>query len=434
VIRACKELGIGTVGVYSEADEASLHVRFADENVCIGPAASSESYLNVSRIISAAELTNAEALHPGYGFLAENADFADICQDCGIVFIGPSGDMIRKMGDKSYARESMRKAGLPIIPGSKGILKDIEHALQMAKKIGYPVMIKAAAGGGGRGMRIAADEESLQRGFEMASSEAQSAFSSADLYLEKLMENPRHVEFQILGDKHGTIVHLGERDCSIQRRHQKLVEESPSPAITEGLRKKMGHDAVKGAKKIGYQGAGTVEFLLDRNGRYYFMEMNTRIQVEHPVTEAVVSIDLVKEQIRLAAGEPMGYSQKDVVQRGHAIECRINAEDPDKSFRPSPGRITSFHVPGGPGIRVDTHAYANYVIPPHYDSLLAKLIAHGKDRVEARLRMERALEEFVVEGPKTTIPFHQRVVADSRFQAGDFDTSFVEEMNAGSEG
>ncbi|KPL18274.1 MAG: acetyl-CoA carboxylase biotin carboxylase subunit [candidate division Zixibacteria bacterium SM23_81] len=434
VIRACKELGISTVGVYSEADEASLHVRFADENVCIGPAPSSESYLNVSRIISAAELTNAEALHPGYGFLAENADFADICKDCGIVFIGPSAEMIRQMGDKSYARESMRKAGLPIIPGSEGVLKDVKHALQMAEKIGYPVMIKAAAGGGGRGMRIAAGEENLQRGFEMASSEAQSAFGSADLYLEKFMENPRHVEFQILGDKYGTIVHLGERDCSIQRRHQKLVEESPSPAMTAELRKKMGHDAVKGAKSIGYQGAGTVEFLLDRNGRYYFMEMNTRIQVEHPVTEAVVNIDLIKEQIRLAAGEPMGYTQKDVVQRGHAIECRINAEDPDKSFRPSPGEITSFHVPGGPGIRVDTHAYANYVIPPHYDSLLAKLIAHGKDRAEARLRMERALEEFVVEGPKTTIPFHQRVVADSRFQAGDFDTSFVEEMNAGSEG
>ena len=434
VIRACKELGIITVGIYSEADEASLHVRFADENVCIGPPPSSESYLNISRIISAAELTNVEAIHPGYGFLAENPDFAGVCQDCGIIFIGPSAEMIRQMGNKSYARESMRKAGLSIIPGSDGVLKDVKHALQAAEEIGYPVIIKASAGGGGRGMRIAAGEESLRRGFEMASIEAENAFGNADLYLEKFMEKPRHVEFQILGDSSGNVVHLGERDCSIQRRHQKLVEESPSPALTPELRRKMGADAVKGAKSIGYQGAGTVEFLLDRDGRYYFMEMNTRIQVEHPVTEMVVGIDLVKEQIRLAAGEPLGYRQRDVVQSGHAIECRINAEDPDSGFRPTPGKITSFHVPGGPGIRVDTHAYAHYVIPSHYDSLLAKLIAHGRDRVEARLRMERALEEFVVEGPKTTIPFHQRVIADPRFRSGDFDTSFVEEMNAGSEG
>jgi acetyl-CoA carboxylase biotin carboxylase subunit len=433
VIRACRELGIATVGIYSEADETCLHVRFADENVCIGPPASSESYLNVSRIISAAELTNVDAIHPGYGFLAENADFADICEDCGITFIGPSGEMIRQMGNKSFARESMRKAGLPIIPGSDGVLQGVERALQVAKEIGYPVMVKASAGGGGRGMRIAAGEESLRRGFEMAASEAESAFGNSDLYLEKFMERPRHVEFQILGDRFDNVVHLGERDCSIQRRHQKLVEESPSLAVTRELRDKMGADAVKAAKSIAYRGAGTVEFLLDRDGNYYFMEMNTRIQVEHPVTEAVVGIDLIKEQIRLAAGEPLGYRQRDVVQRGHAIECRINAEDPDKGFQPSPGKITSFHVPGGPGIRVDTHAYALYEIPPYYDSLLAKLIAHGRDRVEARLRMQRALEEFVVEGLKTTIPFHQRVVADPRFGSGDFDTSFVEEMNAGSE-
>ncbi len=430
VIRACKELGISTVGVYSEADEASLHVRFADENVCIGPAASAESYLNISRIISAAELTNVEAIHPGYGFLAENPNFADICQDCGITFIGPSAEMIRQMGNKSYAREVMLKAGVPVIPGCQGILRDAEHALQVAEQIGYPVMVKASAGGGGRGMRIAAGEESLRRAFEMAASEADKAFGNADLYVEKFMEKPRHVEFQILGDRFGNVVQLGERDCSIQRRHQKLVEESPSPAITAELREKMGADAVKGAKSIGYQGAGTVEFLLDRDGRYYFMEMNTRIQVEHPVTEEVVGIDLIKEQIRLAAGEPLGYRQRDVVQNGHAIECRINAEDPDNGFRPAPGKITSFHVPGGPGTRVDTHVYAQYVIPPYYDSLLAKLIVHGRDRVEAVLRMERALEEFVVEGTKTTISFHKRVIADPRFRSGTFDTSFVEGMES----
>jgi acetyl-CoA carboxylase biotin carboxylase subunit len=434
VIRACKELGISTVGVYSEADEASLHVRFADENVCIGPAASAESYLNISRIISAAELTNVEAIHPGYGFLAENPNFADICQDCGITFIGPSAEMIRQMGNKSYAREVMLKAGVPVIPGCQGILKDAEHALQVAGQIGYPVMVKASAGGGGRGMRIAAGEESLRRAFQMAGSEADKAFGNADLYVEKFMEKPRHVEFQILGDRFGNVVHLGERDCSIQRRHQKLVEESPSPAITAELREKMGADAVKGAKSIAYQGAGTVEFLLDRDGRYYFMEMNTRIQVEHPVTEEVVGIDLIKEQIRLAAGEPLGYRQRDVVQNGHAIECRINAEDPDNGFRPAPGKITSFHVPGGPGTRVDTHVYAQYVIPPYYDSLLAKLIVHGRDRVEAVLRMERALEEFVVEGIKTTISFHKRVITDPRFRSGTFDTSFVEGMNASPEG
>lgn len=432
VIRACKELGIATVGVYSQADEDSLHVRFADETVCIGPPASSESYLNISRIISAAELTNVEAIHPGYGFLAENADFAEACEDCGITFIGPSGEMIRQMGNKSYARETMRKAGLPIIPGSDGVLRDANHALEVAEKIGYPVIIKASAGGGGRGMRIAAGEESLRRGWEMAAAEAESSFGNADLYLEKFVERPRHVEFQILGDSTGNLIHLGERDCSIQRRHQKLVEESPSPAITPHLRKKMGADAVKAAKSIEYQGAGTVEFLLDGSGRHFFMEMNTRIQVEHPVTEAVVGLDLIKEQIRLAAGEPLGYQQKDVVQNGHAIECRINAEDPDQGFRPTPGKITSLNVPGGPGIRVDTHIYAHYVIPSHYDSLLAKLIAHGRDREEARLRMLRALEEFVVEGPLTTIPFHQRVIADPRFALGDFDTSFVEEMNLSS--
>jgi len=428
VIRACKELGIATVGVYSEADVDSLHVRFSDENVCIGPPASAESYLNISRIISAAELANVDAIHPGYGFLAENADFADVCQECGITFIGPSADMIRQMGNKSFARQTMSKAGVPIVPGCDGILKNVEEGLVVAQEIGYPVIVEASAGGGGRGMRIAAGEESLRRGFELAQSEAAGAFGNSDVYLEKFLERPRHVEFQILGDRFGSVVHLGERDCSIQRRHQKLVEESPSPAITSKMRQKMGADAVRGAESIGYQGAGTVEFLLDHDGKYYFMEMNTRIQVEHPVTEEVGGIDLIKEQIRLAAGEPLGYRQRDVVQRGHAIECRINAEDPDKGFQPMPGKITSFHPPGGLGVRVDTHAYALYEIPPYYDSLLAKLIAHGRDRVEALVRMERALEEFVVEGPKTTIPFHQRVIVDRRFREGEFDTSFIEEM------
>jgi acetyl-CoA carboxylase biotin carboxylase subunit len=430
VIRACRELGIATVAIYSQADEDSLHVRFADETVCIGPPPSSESYLNVARIISAAELTNADAIHPGYGFLAENADFADVCEDCGIAFIGPSGDMIRRMGDKSLARETMLAAGLPVVPGCEGVIKDAEQALKVAGQIGYPVMIKASAGGGGRGLRIAAGEESLRHAFELARSEAESAFGNDDLYIEKFLQRPRHVEFQILGDHQGQVVHLGERDCSIQRRHQKLVEESPSPAITPQMREKMGADAIRGARSIDYWGAGTVEFLLDADGRHYFMEMNTRIQVEHPVTEEVVGIDLVKEQIRLAAREPLGYGQEDVIQNGHAIECRINAEDPDENFRPHPGKITSFHLPGGHGIRVDTHAYAHYVIPPYYDSLLAKLIAHGHDRQEAMVRMERALEEFVVEGIKTTIPFQQRVIADPRFRAGRFDTTFIQEMES----
>jgi len=430
VIRACRELGIATVALYSKADENSLHVRFADETVCIGPPPSVDSYLNVSRIISAAELTNADAVHPGYGFLAENADFADVCEDCGITFIGPSGEMIRRMGNKSLARETMLKAGLPVVPGCEGVIRDADEALKVAKEIGYPVMIKASAGGGGRGMRIAAGEEGLRHAFELARSEAATAFGNDDLYIEKFLERPRHVEYQILGDHHGRLVHLGERDCSIQRRHQKLVEESPSPAITPQMRKKMGADAIKGARSIGYRGAGTVEFLLDHDGSYYFMEMNTRIQVEHPVTEEVVGIDLVKEQIRLAAGDPLGYGQEDVVQSGHAIECRINAEDPDANFRPHPGKITSFHLPGGHGIRVDTHAYADYLIPPYYDSLLAKLIAHGRDRDEAVVRMERALEEFFVEGIKTTIPFHQRVIADPRFRAGKFDTTFIQGMES----
>jgi len=430
VIRACRELGIATVGLYSQADENSLHVRFADETVCIGPPPSVDSYLNVAQIISAAELTNADAVHPGYGFLAENADFADVCEDCGITFIGPSGEMIRRMGNKSLARETMSAAGLPVVPGCEGVVKDADEALKVAAQIGYPVMIKASAGGGGRGMRIAAGEEGLRHAFELARSEAGTAFGNDDLYIEKFLERPRHVEYQILGDHYGQVIHLGERDCSIQRRHQKLVEESPSPAITPRMREKMGADAIRGARSIGYRGAGTVEFLLDHDGAYYFMEMNTRIQVEHPVTEEVVGIDLVKEQIRLAAGEPLGYGQKDVVQSGHAIECRINAEDPEANFRPHPGTITSFHLPGGHGIRVDTHAYAHYVIPPYYDSLLAKLIAHGRDRDEAVVRMERALEEFVVEGIKTTIPFHQRVIADPRFRAGIFDTTFIQGMES----
>lgn len=428
IIRACKELGVATVAVYSKADADSLHVRFADEAVCIGPPPSSESYLNIPRIISAAEITNADAIHPGYGFLAENPHFADICHSCGIYFIGPPPEVIEKMGDKALAKSSMKKAGVPVIPGSEGVVKDKKEALEVAEEIGFPVILKASAGGGGKGMRVVWNREELEKAFIIAGSEAQAAFGNPDLYVEKFFQKPRHVEIQILGDNYGNIVSFGERDCSIQRKHQKLIEESPSPAVDENLRREMSEAALRGAKAVGYQGAGTIEFLLNDDGKFYFMEVNTRIQVEHPVTEAVIGLDLIKEQIRLAAGErlnpPMNYKM-----RGHAIECRINAEDPEKDFMPTPGKITSFHVPGGPGIRVDTHVYAQCEIPPYYDSLLAKIICHGRDREEALGRMERALEEFVIEGIPTTIPLHQQVIRHEDFRRGEFDVNFIQRLN-----
>jgi acetyl-CoA carboxylase biotin carboxylase subunit len=428
IIRACKELGIATVAVFSDADTQSLHVRFADEDVCIGPAKSQESYLDPKRIISAAEVTNADAIHPGYGFLAENPDFAEICESCDIKFIGPTSETIRLMGDKALAKDTMRKAGVPVIPGSKGVIESEEQALVLAGEIGFPVIIKASFGGGGKGMRIAANEAELKKGFQMARMEAEAAFGNPEVYMEKYIANPRHVEIQLLGDSFGNIIHLGERDCSLQRRHQKLLEESPSPAVDERLREQMGAAAVRGAKSVNYESAGTVEFLLDENRDFYFMEMNTRIQVEHPVTEEVTDVDLVKEQIRLAWGEKLTLSQKEIQFKGHAIECRINAEDPEKNFLPAPGKIESFHVPGGHGIRVDTHAYAKYVIPPYYDSMIAKLITHGKTREEAILKARRALDEFIIEGIPTTIGFHKRILADKRFVSGQFNTSLIAEM------
>lgn len=425
IIRACKELGIKTVAVYSEADADSLHVRFADEVVCIGPGPSRESYLNIPRIISAAEVTNAEAIHPGYGFLAENAHFAEICASCNIKFIGPSPEMIMAMGDKALAKETMRKAGVPTVPGSEGLLKDAKEARSIAEEIGYPVMVKATAGGGGRGMRVVREANEIENAFNQAQTEAQAAFGNPSLYMEKYFEHPRHIEIQLLGDMHGNVHSLGERECSIQRKHQKLVEESPSPAITPEIRQRMSEAAVRGAASVNYVNAGTIEFLY-QDGEFYFMEMNTRIQVEHPVTETVFGLDLVKEQIRVARGERLEHINPNFKMRGYAIECRINAEDSEHDFRPSPGKITAFHVPGGPGVRVDTHAYAGYVIPPFYDSLIAKLITRGRTRAEAIERMERALEEFLVEGIQTTIPFHRKVMADPDFQSGHFDTKYVE--------
>ncbi|MFQ5678682.1 MAG: acetyl-CoA carboxylase biotin carboxylase subunit [Gemmatimonadota bacterium] len=427
VIRACRELGIQTVAVYSEPDRDSLHVRFSDEDVCIGPGPSRESYLNIPRIIAAAEITGAEAIHPGYGFLAENAEFAEICERSEITFIGPTADQIRRMGDKAVARETMREAGVPVVPGSAGPVADPEAALREADEIGFPVMIKAAAGGGGKGMRVAHGAESFQSCFDMARHEAEVAFGDPAVYLEKYLTHPRHVEIQVLGDRRGKVVHLGERDCSIQRRHQKLVEEAPSPALGPELRAEMGEAAVRGARAIEYLGAGTVEFLLSEDGAYYFMEMNTRIQVEHPVTEVVTGLDLVKAQIRLAAGEELDIPAAPGL-RGHAIECRINAEDPEADFRPSPGTITIFHAPGGPGVRVDTHIYQGYAVPAHYDSLLAKLVVHGRDREEARRRAYHALEEFILEGVHTTIPFLRRVLTNEEFAGGRVDTQFVERM------
>jgi acetyl-CoA carboxylase biotin carboxylase subunit len=428
IIRTCKELGIATVAVYSEADRDCLHTRFADEAVCIGPASPSESYLKIPRIISAAEITNAEAIHPGYGFLAENAEFADICESSGIKFIGPTAEMIMRMGDKIFAKNMMRNVGVPVIPGSEGGVQNEKLAVDFAKDIGYPIILKAAAGGGGRGMRIVREEKELRLAFATAQTEAQAAFGNPTLYMEKYFESPRHVEVQLIGDGKGEVIGLGERECSIQRKHQKLIEESPSPAVNVTLRKKMLQAAVKGAKSVSYRSAGTVEFLLDKDGKFYFMEMNTRIQVEHPVTEAVYGVDLVKEQILIASGEDFKHIHPEIEPKGHAIECRINAEDPFKAFRPSPGKITSFHVPGGMGVRVDTHAYAGYQIPPFYDSLIAKLIAYGHDRPEAIRRMRRALDEFIVEGVPTTIPFHKQVMADDNFIKGNFNTHFLEQF------
>ncbi len=428
VIRACQELGVKTVAVYSEADRESLHVRFADEDVCIGPAPSSESYLNIPRLIAAAEITGAEAIHPGYGFLAENAEFSEICERSGLTFIGPNAEQIRAMGDKATARATMVRAGVPTVPGSDGVLDDPTEALATAREIGFPIMIKASAGGGGKGMRIAEGEAAFLRLFEGARNEARAAFGDPSVYLEKCVMRPRHVEIQVFGDQHGRIVHLGERDCSIQRRHQKLVEEAPSPALTPELRARMGADAVKAAAAIDYVGAGTVEFLLDEDGSYYFIEMNTRIQVEHPVTEVTSGFDLVKEQVLVAAGAPLSFPNEDVRLRGHAIEFRINAENPDRNFQPSPGVIRTFHPPGGPGVRLDTHVYAGYRVPPFYDSLLAKLIVSGKTREEALIRARYALNSFVIEGIDTTIPFLSEIVDDPVFQRGEADTRFVEEF------
>jgi acetyl-CoA carboxylase biotin carboxylase subunit len=425
IIWACRELGIKTVAVHSTADTDSLHVRFADEDVCIGPPSNRESYLNISAVISAAEITGAEAIHPGYGFLAESAQFAEVCRECGLTFIGPGPEVIRRMGDKAEARRTMIEAGVPVLLGSDGVVPDEEQALAVAERIGYPVLIKAAAGGGGRGMRIVPSAAEMAKMLEAARSEADSAFGVPDVYLEKYVTEPRHVEFQILGDTHGNLLHLFERECSIQRRHQKLLEESPSTALDAALRGRMAEAALSAARAASYVNAGTVEFLLDDDGEFYFIEMNTRIQVEHAVTEMVTGIDLIKEQIRIAAGEPISFMQEEVAVSGHAIECRINAEDPD-TFRPSPGKIRSFHLPGGPGIRVDTACYAEAVVPPHYDSMIAKVIAHGNTRGEAILRMRRALESFVVEGIKTNVKMQQRILTDEDFVRGHLSTRFME--------
>ena len=429
IIRACHEMGIATVAVHSEADTDSLHVRFADEAICIGPAQSTDSYLRTVNLMTAAEISGADAIHPGYGFLAENAEFADMVNSSNIKFIGPTAEMIRNMGNKSMAKDLMKKAGVPVVPGSEGVLSSLEEGKKLVEGIGFPVILKAVSGGGGRGMRIVNNMDEFEVNFQMAQAEAQGAFGDPNLYLEKYIKNPRHIEIQLMADQHGNAVHLGERECSIQRRHQKLIEEAPSPVVSEELRAKMGQVAVKGALQVGYEGAGTIEFLLDSDGNFYFMEMNTRIQVEHPVTEVVYNKDLLKDQIRVAAGEPLGYNQEDVVLQGHAIECRINAEDWEKNFMPNPGEIQSFHVPGGPGIRVDTHAYQRYKIPPYYDSLVAKLIAFGRDRHEAIQRLNRALDEFIIEGVKTTIPFHKKLIQRPEFIAGEFDTGFLDHIN-----
>ncbi|WP_396591269.1 acetyl-CoA carboxylase biotin carboxylase subunit [Allomuricauda sp. R78024] len=426
IIRTCKEMGIKTVAVYSKADEESLHVRFADEAVCIGPAPSHESYLKIPNIIAAAEITNADAIHPGYGFLSENSKFSRICAEHEIKFIGASGDQIDKMGDKATAKETMKKAGVPTIPGSEGLLKDVTEAKKIAKKMGYPVMIKATAGGGGKGMRAIWSEDKMEAGFESAVQEATAAFGNGGMYMEKLIEEPRHIEIQIVGDQYGKACHLSERDCSVQRRHQKLTEETPSPFMTDKLREDMGKAAVKAAEFIKYEGAGTVEFLVDKHRNFFFMEMNTRIQVEHPITEQVVDYDLIREQILVAGGVPI--SGKNYFPKLHSIECRINAEDPYNDFRPSPGKITTLHTPGGHGIRLDTHVYSGYMIPPNYDSMIAKLITTAQTREEAINKMRRALDEFVIEGVKTTIPFHRQLMDHPDYLAGNYTTKFMEDF------
>lgn len=424
VIRTCKEMGIKTVAVYSTADRDSLHVRFADEAVCIGPPPSSESYLDIPKIIAACEITNADAVHPGYGFLSENANFSRICAENGIKFIGASPEMIESMGDKATAKATMEKAGVPCIPGSKGLLKDLDDAFKTAVEVGYPIMLKATAGGGGKGMRVVWNEEELEPAWNSARQEAGASFGNDGMYMEKFIEEPRHIEIQIAGDQFGNGCHLSERDCSIQRRHQKLVEEVPSPFMTDKLRKAMGKAAIKAVKAIKYEGVGTVEFLVDKHRNFYFMEMNTRIQVEHTITEEVINYDLIKEQIKLAAGEEI--EGKEYFPKLHAIQCRINAEDPHNDFRPSPGKITDYHEPGGHGIRIDTHVYAGYVIPPYYDSMISKLITVAQTREEAITKMERALEEYFIDGVKTTIPFHQQLMKDEEFRKGNFTTKFME--------
>jgi len=426
IIRTCKEMNIQTVAVYSTADRDSLHVRFADEAVCIGPPSSAESYLDVSKIMAAVEITNSDAVHPGYGFLSENADFAEICEEYGVKFIGPSANMIRKMGDKATAKATMIKAKVPVVPGSKGLVSNPAKGAELAEDIGYPVIIKATAGGGGKGMRIVKEESEFESQWEKAQNEARASFGNDGLYIEKFIEEPRHIEFQIIGDQFGKVAHLSERDCSIQRRHQKLVEECPSPFMTKALRTKMGKSAIKAGEAIKYEGVGTVEFLVDKNKNYYFMEMNTRIQVEHPVTEEVIDHDLIKEQIKIAAGEKI--SGKNFLPQAHAIECRINAEDPYTEFRPSPGKITSFHSAKGHGVRVDTHVYAGYSVPPYYDSMIAKIICKARTREECITKMKRALDEFIVEGIKTTVPFHKQLMRDERFLSGNFDTGFMDDF------
>ena len=429
IIRACREMGIETVAVYSKADEDALHVQLADEAVCIGPAPSKDSYLNMANIISATIMCGADAIHPGFGFLSENARFVEMCQKCHITFVGPSAELIQKMGNKSEARKTMMEAGVPVVPGTKEAVYDVEAGLAFAEAIGFPVMIKASSGGGGKGMRISRSREDFRENFETAQMESVGSFADDAMYIEKYIEDPRHIEFQILADKFGHVIHLGERDCSIQRRHQKVLEESPSAALDEDLRRRMGEAAIKAAKAVGYENAGTIEFLLDKDKNFYFMEMNTRIQVEHPVTEAVTDIDLIKNQIRIAEGQDLRYEQDNVRISGHAIECRINAECPEKGFIPSPGKITRLHLPGGKGIRVDTAIYAGYAIPPYYDSMIAKLIVHGKSRKEAIKKMKSALSEFIVEGVDTNIDFQMEIMNHPGFVEGDIDTSFIEHMN-----
>ena len=429
IIRACKELGVRSIAVYSEADVDSLHVQMADEAICIGPAAASESYLKITNIISAAEIADVDAIHPGYGFLAENAHFAEVCANCNITFIGPSPDCIRNMGDKAIARDTMKAAGVPITPGSDGILPTSDDALALAQKMGYPVLLKAVAGGGGKGMRVARNDVSLVQGFMAAAAEGENNFGNPDLFMEKYIESARHVEVQIIGDKHGNVCHLGERDCSIQRRHQKLVEEAPCPTLTDEERKALGDAAVKAAKAVNYDSAGTLEFLYDETAKqFYFMEMNTRIQVEHTVTEEVCGIDLMKEQIRVAAGEKLSFTQDEVRITGHAIEYRVNAEDPFNNFTPSPGPVEAVHFPGGPGIRIDSHVYSGYTISPYYDSMIGKIIAVGKDRAEAIVRLRRALEEFTINGPNTSVPLGEALLVDQRFIKGKYNTAFLEKF------